>query len=198
MSGEAQSRSDRLLREIRRARVELPAEHRNLLEQIGAQEGVIDDWPRGVQNLYRSILKTPPSEAVLARAAAAWLDGLRTVVFNGPFMHEAVVGLNAKTREKVVAYLAWHEYGHALSLTRSTREQREDGVRLLGLLSDGLRGSIDYPGGYGRFEVFDEVIATVYATMVARIRTDGYGMPRFLHPEVFQAFKEVIPWPPSH
>jgi hypothetical protein len=47
-----------------------------------------------------------------------------------------------------------------------------------------LRGSIDYPGGYRRSEVFDEVIATVYAVMVSRV--------------VFDAFKEVIPWPPNH
>lgn len=69
---------------------------------------------------------------------------------------------------------------------------------MLGLLPDGLRETIDYPGGYRRLEVFDEVIATVYAWLVSRIRTDGYGVPAFLHPDVAHAFKEVILWPPSH
>lgn len=43
--------TERLLREIRRARARLPAEHRNLLEQMGAQENAMDDWPGGVQDL---------------------------------------------------------------------------------------------------------------------------------------------------
>lgn len=46
--------------------------------------------------------------------------------------------------------------------------------------------------------MFDEVIATVYAVLIGRIRTDGHGLPEFLHPDVTDAFKEVIPWPPSH
>jgi hypothetical protein len=191
-------RSDRLLREIRRARALLPTEHQNLLAQIGTQEGTVEDWPRGVQDLYRSVRMAPPSEAALARAAAVWLDGLRTVVFNAPLMREITSGLADEAREHIVAYVAWHEYGHALSLTRSTHAQRESGVRLLELLPDGIRGSIDYPGGYRRLEVFDEVIATVYALLISRIRIDGYGVPAFLHPDVVHAFKEVIPWPPSH
>ncbi len=179
-----------MLREIREARAQLPAEHRNLLAQIGTQEGVVEDWPTGVQDLFRSVQEVP-------NAAAVWLDGLRTVVFNGPLMQAATTGLTDASRKQLVAYIAWHEYGHALSLTRSTHEQRKSGVYLLGLLSDGMRASIDYPGGYGRLQVFDEIIATVYALLISRIRSDGYGVPEFLHPEIVQAFKEVIPWPPS-
>jgi hypothetical protein len=190
--------TDRLLDEIRRARARLPAQHRNLLEQIGAQEAAVDDWPAGVRDLYRSIQEEPPSERALAGAAAVWLDGLRVVVFNAPLLHEATIGLSDSAREEFVAYVAWHEYGHALSLTRSTREQREDGERLLRLLPDGMRGSIDYPGGYRRLEVFDEVIATVYAVIISRVRKHGYGVPSFLHHDIGHAFREVIPWPPIH
>jgi hypothetical protein len=190
--------TDRLLGEIRRARARLPAEHRNLLEQIGAQEAAKDDWPHGVQDLYRSVQEKPPTDAALAGAAAVWLDGLRAVVFNAPLLHETTFGLSDAAREELIAYIAWHEYRHALSLTRSTREQREDGERLFSLLPSGMRGSIDYPSGYSRLEVFDEVIATVYAVMISRVRTDGYGVPKFLHHDVFHAFAEVIPWPPTH
>jgi hypothetical protein len=197
MSLGASGQFDRLLSEIREARAQLPAEHRNLLAQIGTHEGVVEDWPNGVQDLFRSVQEVPPSDAALVNAAAVWLDGLRTVVFNGPLMLAATTGLTDTSRKQLVAYIAWHEYGHALSLTRSTLEQRRSGVHLLGLLSDGMRASIDYPGGYGRLQVFDEVVATVYALLISRIRTDGYGVPEFLHPEIVQAFKEVIPWPPS-
>jgi hypothetical protein len=197
MSFGSSEQSDRLLSETRQAR-QLPREHQNLLAQIGTQEGVIEDWPDGVQNLYRSIREAPSSEAALAHAAAVWLDGLRTVAFNAPLMHATTAGLTDAVRKQLVAYIAWHEYGHALSLTRSTYEQRKGGVWLLGLLTDGMRASIAYPGGYDRLQVFDEVIATVYTLLISRIRTDGYGVPEFLHPEIAHAFKEVIPWPPSH
>lgn len=159
--GIARDPLDRLLREIREARAQLPAEHRNLLAQIGTHEGVVEDWPTGVQDLFRSVQEVPPSDAALVNAAAVWLEGLRTVVFNGPLMQAATAVLTDASRKQLVAYIAWHEYGHALSLTRSTHEQRKSGVRLFGLLSD------------------------------------GYGVPEFLHPEIVQAFKEVIPWPPS-
>ena len=195
---DSSDQTPRLLREIRRARFQLPTAHRNLLDEIGAQETAIDDWPGGVEDLYRSIRETPPARESLAGAAAVWLDGLRMVAFNAGLFHEATVGLDDESREALVASVAWHEYGHALSLNRSTSHQRQGGERLLSLLPAGLRGSIDYPGGYRRSEVFDEVIATVYAVMVSRVRTYGYGAPDYLHPDVFDAFKEVIPWPPNH
>jgi hypothetical protein len=55
MSRSAPGQFERLLREIREARAQLPAEHRNLLAQIGTQEGVVEDWPTGVQDLFRSV-----------------------------------------------------------------------------------------------------------------------------------------------
>jgi hypothetical protein len=187
----------RLLREIRSGRSQLPAAHRNLLTQISTREIAIDDWPEGLQDLYRSINEQPPGTAELAGAAAVWLDDLRTVAFNASLLHELTNGLSDESREEVVARISWHEYGHALSLTMSTAEQRNDGVRLLNHLPDGMRKAIDYPGSYRRLQVFDEVIATLYALMIARVRTKGYGPPEFLHSDVFDAFKEVIPWPPA-
>jgi hypothetical protein len=168
-----------------------------LLEQLRAQEAVVDDWPRGVRDLYATLGEDPPSDGALAYAAAVWLDGLRMVVFNGPLVDARTAGLTEEARTALVAYIAWHEYGHALSLTRSTPEQREGGVRLLELLPAGMRASIDYPGGYRRMEVFDEVIATVYTLLISRIRDHGYRIPEFLNSQIVHAFKEVIPWPPS-
>ncbi len=186
------------LSDVRTARAVLPAEHRSLLEQIGVQETVIEDWPDGVQDLYRTIGETPPVGSSLLGALAVWLNGLRLVAFNGPCLRTATRGLSPAARKELLAAIAWHEYGHALSFVRSTAEQRREGIRLLEMLPTQMRGSIDYPGSYRRSEVFDEVIATVYAVMVARyVRSDEYGRASYLPPEVFEAFKEVIPWPPS-
>lgn len=75
---------------------------------------------------------------------------------------------------------------------------KRSGVRLLELLPSGLRQAIDYPGGYRPRQVFDEVIANVYALMIGRVvQFNDYGTPKFLHPQVFEAFQSVVPWPPD-
>jgi hypothetical protein len=61
-----------------------------------------------------------------------------------------------------------------------------------------LRQAIDFPGGYRPREVFDEVIANVYALMIGRaIQLKDYGVPSFLHHDVYDAFQAVVPWPPD-
>jgi len=188
---------DDVLAIVRTARAELPSSHRSLLDQLGVQETAIEMWPKDVQALYSTIGEVPPRSSDLTRAVAVWLDRLRVVAFNAPLLAEATQGLTRAARVAAITAVAWHEYGHALSLARSTRDQRRDGVRLLGLLPEGLAQSIDYPGGYRPGAVFDEVIATVYAALIRRVRREGYGCPDYLHDDVIQAFKEVIPWPPS-
>ena len=62
----------------------------------------------------------------------------------------------------------------------------------------GLRRAIDFPGGYRRREVFDEVIANVYALMISRaVHFDDYAVPSFLHSDLYDAFAAVVPWPPT-
>lgn len=185
----------RLLKEIRAARAALPAEHRELLDQLGVQETAIDEWPDGVINLYATLREPTPTRQDLEGVAATWLDGLRTVALNARGLLETVRGLDASTRRILLRGIAWHEYGHALSFTRATREHRARGPELLALLPEGLRETIHYPGRYRTDQVFDEVIANVYALLVGRIHNDGYSCPAYLHPAVFSAFEEVIPWP---
>jgi hypothetical protein len=185
----------RLLKEVRAARAELPVEHRELLDQLGVQETAIDDWPNGVINLYAMLREPTPRRQELDDVAATWLDGLRTVAFNARGLTEAVRGLDGPTCRALLSGIAWHEYGHALSFTRATREHRNRGPELLALLPEGLRETIHYPGRYRTDQVFDEVIANVYALLVGRIHSDGYSCPSYLHPAVFSAFEEVIPWP---
>lgn len=186
---------------IRRARNRLPSTHRALLEQIGVQDLVAESWPDEVLNLYRTIRETPPAAAQITDALAVWLAKVRVVAYNGRLLTTAfaAAGLDTTSAQSVIDNLAWHEYGHALSATRATSELRRDGPQLLDLLPPGLRAAIDYPGGYARRQVFDEVIANVYPLMIARaVQLGDYGAPKFLHPAVFDAFRQVVPWPPNH
>lgn len=57
---------------------------------------------------------------------------------------------------------------------------------------------IEVPGSYGPREVFDEVIANVYALVIGRaVHDSNYDLPDFLNPDVASAFTAVIPWPPD-
>lgn len=138
--------------------------------------------------------------ALVNRPLAVWLPDLHVVAYNGPLLRRALDDdeLGRRSVQRAVDNIAWHEYGHVLSATRASPEAKRDGARLLGLLPVGLRGAIDYPGGYRRGEVFDEVIANVYALMIGRAVHDGdYRLPEFLHPDVRKAFLDVVPWPPD-
>lgn len=186
-----------LLVEVRRARRELPSRHRALLDHLNVQETVVRNWPDGVADLYRTLGERPPDESHLKDAAAVWLPGHRTAVFNAPLLEATTAGLDPPSARAVIQYIAWHEYGHALSLTLATDELRADGPALLKLLPERFQEAVG-ADGYARSQIFDEIVATIYTVMINRIRTDGYGAPEFIHPQVFAAFQEVIPWPPTH
>lgn len=185
-----------LLDEIRRARRGLPASHRGLLDQLNVQEAAVDYWPQQVIDFYRTLKEEPPIESELENAAAVWLQERRTVAFNASLIHAAIAGLDEGTQRVLIQSVAWHEYGHALSLMRSTPEHRAGGPRLLSLLTEGLREAIR-PDDYRPSQIFDEIMATLYVLMIGRIREHGYGAPAFLNRELFAAFQEVIPWPPT-
>jgi hypothetical protein len=193
----ASDEPERLLREIHAGRSTLPAAHRRLLEELDVQETAVTRWPDEVVALYATLRAPTPSHAELDGAAAAWLHELRTVVFNANLLLQAVGGLDDASRRTVVFSIAWHEYGHALSVTRAGPERREQGLRLLPLLPAGMRDAIDYPGRYRAGQVFDEIMATLYSLLIGRVPDNGYIRPEFLHPDVFATFEEVFPWPPT-
>jgi len=185
---------------IREARSRLPTQHRALLEHIRVQDTVVNDWPREVQAIYRSAGLTPPATRDLRDAVAVWLQQPRVVAFNGQRLGHALADpeLGPDTRRVVLENVAWHEYGHALSATLASPEMKRGGVRLLEVLPSGLRRAIDYPGSYRARQVFDEVIANVYALMIRRVvHHNDYGWPDFLDRQVFEAFESVVPWPPD-
>ena len=158
----------------------------------------MDDWPDDVRALYQTVLETPPSADELADAVAVWLPQRNVVAYNGPLLTQALRDLTQSARQATIDSIAWHEYGHALSVTRASHEMRRDGPRLVELLPAGLRQAIDFPGAYGPRQVFDEVIANVYALMISRAVHHGeYGVPSFLDPDVYDAFQAVVTWPPE-
>jgi phage tail protein X len=182
------------------ARRRLPAAHRALLEQIGVQEAFVDDWPFGVQAMYETLGEPAPSAYDITGAVAVWLPQRRVVAFNAALLRHVLDGeeLAESARQAAVDNIAWHEYGHALSAVIATPVMRSAGPRLVELLPPGLRKAIDYPGTYRRGQVFDEVMANVYALMVSRaVHHNEYGLPRFLHRDVVEAFQAVVPWPPN-
>jgi len=145
--------------------------------------------------MYATLREPAPSPDDLDGAAAAWLRERRTVVFNATALAQTADGLTPAARRSLIAGVAWHEYGHALSVVLAGPEQRERGVQLLELLSPPMREAINYPGRYRKSQVFDEVMATVYALMIGGVPINGYSRPEFLAPELHAAFREVFPWP---
>jgi hypothetical protein len=174
--------------------------HRALLEQLGVQDAVVMNWPVGVTGLYETLREAPPSLRRLTGSLAVWLPQRRVVAYNGALLTHAVIDsdLTPSTRQAAIDNIVWHEYGHALSATFASPAQKRDGPRLVDLLPAGLRHAIDFPGSYEPREVFDEVIANVYALMIRRaVHDNDYGMPAFLHFDVAAAFQGVVPWPPQ-
>lgn len=186
-----------LRRLIDGARRALPAAHRGLLEQISAQDLVVENWPGEVLDLYRTVRALPPVASQLDGSLAVWLEGPRVVAYNAAVLRHVLTGLDPPSTRHVVERLAWHEYGHALSATRATDELRREGPRLLELLPPGIREAIDYPGSYARRQVFDEIVANVFPLLVERaVRANDYGRPQYLHEDIFDALLQVLPWPP--
>jgi hypothetical protein len=187
--------AEQLLQQIRAVRADLPRGHRTLLDAIGVQEMIAARWPDDVLDLYRTLNEPEPRSGSLDGATAAWLSGLRAVVFNLDEIRMVSAGLNDTSRRKAISWVAWHEYGHALSVHRAKNEHHHRGPALLKLAPESVQQSIDFPGRYRTKQVFDELIATLYPMLIDRVRTAGYVQPDYLHDDVYAAFQEVIPWP---
>ena len=185
-----------LLADVRLARHRLPSQHIAVLDALGVQETVCASWPGPVLDLYETVRMTPPDARALRDAAGLWLPALRTAAFNGPFLRAVTDGLDEASRREFVANVAWHEYGHALSLALSTADQRRRGSELLKLAPDVIQRQVGQHG-YRSDEIFDELIAGVYALLVGGVPRYGYGLPRYLNKLLFDEFKEIIPWPPT-
>jgi len=112
-----------------------------------------------------------------------WVPNLRLVLINQT--HSALLDADPATREALLTWVAWHEWGHALSVTSASPHDPGEGARLLALAPRGIRERIRR-GGYPRREYIHELIAETYALLM-RERIEGRpGQPLWLPNEIYQ------------
>ncbi|HEV3035047.1 MAG TPA: hypothetical protein VGX72_09675 [Solirubrobacteraceae bacterium] len=133
----------------------------------------------------------PAIRAKLEGALGAWVPGLDVLLINAG--HAAVVGLDTQAYEAFVAHIAWHEWGHALSLARCSPEDVAAGDRLLALAPEGISEGIR-SAGYGAKNYTHEVVAETYALMMARRVRGHRDKPTWLDDKIYNLLKRVTGW----
>jgi len=175
---------------------DLPSAHRQLLESVGAGQRRVVDQPLGM--LVDDLLSSAGFATVshrdrleLDRAAGVWVQQLQVVVIDAG--HPALAELDDLTFEAMIARIAWHEWGHALSVVRTTADEVSAGGRLLDLAPEGVREGIRR-GGYRHREYTYEVLAELYALLMSRRRRGQTGQPPWLHNELYELLRRVSGW----
>jgi hypothetical protein len=107
--------------------------------------------------------------------------------------HPAFSGLDDPSLEYDLSRVAWHEWGHALSIDRTAEDDIAAGERYVELLPDGLAKFVRQ-AGYRRREYTHEVVAETYAISMIRRRQGTTGRPPWLHPEVYELVRRVAGW----
>jgi hypothetical protein len=87
----------------------------------------------------------------------------------------------------------WHEWGHALSLARATAADVTIGADLIDLAPAGVGDSIR-GGGYRQRQYTHEVIAEIYALLMARRRRGETGKPPWLDDQISELVRRVCGW----
>jgi hypothetical protein len=174
----------------------LPASHRQLLESIGAHQWQVVDQPLGLAAegflLSAGMDSYPPSTRTeLDQALGIWLRELQIVLINGA--HPKLMEVDDATREEFIARIAWHEWGHALSVARCSEDDIAAGARLLQLAPAGIRNRVR-EAGYRSREYTHEVIAETYALLMLRRLKGGSGQPSWLHDEIYNLMKAMTEW----
>ncbi|MHB1538098.1 MAG: hypothetical protein ACYCUM_09605 [Solirubrobacteraceae bacterium] len=181
---------------VRSAWLSLPAEHRALLEAIGASQWQILHEPLGAaSDRYLRSAGQPPLEESVRRgsdlALGVWVPALRIVLIDAG--HPRLDGLDRATEEMVIARVAWHEWGHALGLTRCSPEDVAAGERLLGLAPKGVAQSIRR-AGYRRDEYTHELVAEIYSLLISRRRRGQTEKPTWLSQEIYNLIGRTTGW----
>jgi hypothetical protein len=171
----------------------LPTSHRRLLSQVGASQWEIVTERLGDAAAARltSANETVPSRAETKasdQALGMWVPSLRLVLINEA--HSALLHADTATREALLTWVAWHEWGHALSVTSGPPHDPSEGEKLLALAPAGIRERIRR-GHYRRREYIHELIAETYALLM-RERVEGRpGRPTWLSNEIYQLMRRV-------
>jgi hypothetical protein len=181
---------------VGRAWLELPRGDRNVLEAIGADQWRVCERALGTfaDELLRSAGRgsLPPGEIARAnKAVALWVADLRVVLINES--HEAFDGLDGSSLAYNLSRVAWHEWGHALSLDRAEQEDIAAGKHYVGLLPEGL-AKLVREAGYRPREYTHEIVAEVYSMLIGRRRVGQTERPPWLHVEVYELVRRVVGW----
>lgn len=181
---------------VRSAWLSLPHDHRELLEEIGASQWQTVDHPLGnlANRFLRSAGYSPLPDMTrreLDDALGVWIPNLRIVLVN--VGHPRLADLDEQAREAFIAHIAWHEWGHALSLARCTAEDVSAGERLLDLAPAGVRDVIR-AAAYRPQNYTHELVAETYALLIARRRRQVSGRPLWLHDEIYKLMKRATGW----
>jgi hypothetical protein len=171
----------------------LPGSHRRLLTHVGASQWEVVNQGLGnaIDERLRSAGETAPSQEQTRagnEALGMWVPELRLVLINEA--HPALLTADLSTREALTTWVAWHEWGHALSVTNISSHDPGEGTRLLALAPDGIRERIRR-GNYPRREYIHELIAETYALLM-RERIEGRpGQPPWLPKEIYQLISRI-------
>lgn len=175
----------------------LPVGDRRLLGAIGANRWEIIEEPlgRAIDARLRSAGHGGCSPAQIRADNAAlgmWTRELSLVLINAA--HPALREASQSTVEELLTWVAWHEWGHALSVEGHTPHDPAEGERLLALAPDGIRERIrrsDYP----RRAYIHELVAETYALLM-RERVEGRsGRPPWLPNEIYNLMARVATMP---
>jgi hypothetical protein len=147
------------------------------------------ELPRGDRDLLREI--RADQWEVCGRALGMYTDDLRVVLINES--HPAFDGLDGSTFAYDLSRVAWHEWGHALSLDRAEEGDIAAGEHYVELLPKAL-AQLVRQAGYRRREYTHEVVAEIYAMPMTRRRQGTTGRPPWLDSEVYELVRRVAGW----
>lgn len=145
-------------------------------------------------SLLRSADEGRLSDAEIERTNGAlgiWVPDLRVVLLN--CAHPALEGLDPGSFADALTRVAWHEWGHALSIDRASPADVADGPRYLELLPESL-AEIVRGSGYRRKEYTHEIVAEIYSLLMIRRRHGKTGKPPWLHKEIYELVRRVAGW----
>jgi hypothetical protein len=105
-------------------------------------------------------------------------------------MHPALLSADPATRERLLTWVAWHEWGHALSVASNAPHDLNEGERLLALAPPGIRERIRR-ANYPRREYIHELIAETYALLMRASVEGSPGQPPWLPNEIYHLMTRI-------
>ncbi len=166
---------------------------RTLLEGIGAGQWRVAD--RALGAVVSELLRSAGSRQLAGERLKAlddslgvWVPELRVMLINAS--HPKFEGLDESSFAAAISDVAWHEWGHALSLDRADNDEIKRGPKLLELAPPGIAENVR-SGCYVPSQVTHELVANLFATLTARRQAGGEGKPEWLEEQLWTLVKKT-------